>query len=69
MKFKSRAPSAASKFHTSRFLELGLGEKQGACLRYVSLNSTWEPGDELSWAAEGTGRLAVEGPGGGGLGG
>lgn len=30
----------------------------------MSLNSTWEPGEDPPWAAEGTGRLALEGPGG-----
>lgn len=30
----------------------------------MSVNSTWEPGEDLLWAAEGTGALPVEGPGG-----
>lgn len=37
MEFKSRAPSAALKFHTSRFLEVGLGS---------FLGSTWEPKED-----------------------
>ena len=38
-----------------------LGGKQGACLSCVSLNSTWEPGEDRPWAAEGTGRRGTWG--------
>lgn len=57
MEFKSRAPSAAPTFHTSRFLEVGLGWKAGP-----SLGSTWEPKEVCLWADEAW--VVVRGQGG-----
>lgn len=59
MKFKSRAPSAASKFHTSRFLEESPDKKKKKKwqLVLVFVSSTWEPEEDPDW----TRRLAAHG--------